>query len=369
MDATCMFTASTIRRALIACATFGMLAACGGGSTGTTAPLVQSPFVGAQSVVRQVTSVDQLDNSLLPQTTPRIFNRPVTSPSFMDVDASTNPLIFVSDVSDGVVDIYPQAGKSQKMVGQITGFAQPQGLATDTKADLFVANTNDSNVLVYAPPYTKTPMLTIDDVGQFPAAVAVSSTGLVAVTNICKAPDCRPGTASVSFYPKDSSKACATVSDTTNFPRITFAAFDKSGNLYIDGTIDRIITAFGIVSGGCKATSITNIAVTYTIGFPGSLQVDNAGRIAVTDGVRYQVETFDPPTDGELGAPTSLTALKNSKNDVSSALLASGKDLYGVDSGTGRASEFAYGSDGAALDSIAGGGQPIGVAVTPPILP
>jgi hypothetical protein len=369
MDVTCMVTASKICHAFIACATFGMLAGCGGGSTGTIAPLGQTPAAGAQSVVGQVTSVDRLDNSLLPQTTPRIFKRPVTTPSFMEIDASTKPLIFVSDVSGGVVDIYPQAGKSQKMIGQITGFAQPQGLATDTKSDLFVANTNDSNVLVYAPPYTKAPTLTIVDAGEFPAAVAVSSAGLVAVTNICKAPDCRPGTASVSFYPKGSSKACATVSDTTNFPRITFAAFDKSGDLYIDGTIDRIATAFGIVSGGCKAASITNIEPTYTTGFPGSLQVDNAGHIAVTDGVRYQVETFDPPADGELGGPVSLTALTNSTNDVSSALLASGKDLYAVDSGTGLSSEYAYGSAGNALDTFAVGGQPIGVAVTPPILP
>ena len=100
----------------------------------------------------------------------------------MDPGAAGKPLIFVSDAADGVIDIYPQSGKSQKMVGQITGLTQPQGITTDKKGDLYVANTNSSNVLVYAPPYTGKPKMTISDAHEFPADVAVSSAGVVAVT-------------------------------------------------------------------------------------------------------------------------------------------------------------------------------------------
>ncbi len=48
------------------------------------------------------------------------------------------------------------------------------------------------------------------------------------------------------------------------------------------------------------------------------------------------------------------------------ALLASGKSLYVADSGgSGVANEYKYTAGGAAENTIAAGGQPIGIAVTP----
>ena len=126
-----------IRAALGASATLAMLAGCSGGSS----PAAFSP--GGPG--------GRTDNSVLAPTIARIAHAPVKTPSFMDPGAAGKPLIFVSDAADGVIDIYPQSGKNQKMVGQITGLTQPQGITTDKKGDLYVANTNSSNVLVYAP--------------------------------------------------------------------------------------------------------------------------------------------------------------------------------------------------------------------------
>jgi hypothetical protein len=294
----------------------------------------------------------------------------------MDQNALARALIFVSDAPDGVVDIYPQAGNGQKMVGQITGLNQPQGLTLDAQRDLYVANTNSSNVLVYAPPYTKSPKLTLNDAHEFPADVAVSSTGVVAVTNICSAPRCRADTGSVSFYAKGSTKACVTVSDDTrgvfDLVRVNFAGFDSSGNLYIDGNDPYNEASFGFIQGGCKATTISHIlpSPTFSFFFPGTIQVNKAGDISIVDLVELAIGTFAPPANGQFAPPISITPLTGSTQPVSFALLASGNDLYTADSGgSGTSKEYAYTAGGAVENTIAVGGQPIGVAVSPPYLP
>jgi hypothetical protein len=344
-----------IRAALGASAALAMLAGCSGGSS----PAEFSPGGPA--------STGRADNSLLAPTIARISHKPVATTSFMDLRAADKPLIFVSDAADGVIDIYPQAGKNQKMVGQITGLTQPQGITTDKEGDLYVANTNSSNVLVYAPPYNGAPTMTISDTGEFPADVAVSNAGVVAITNICNAPKCRLNTGNVVLYAKGSTKSCATVSYSgSNFTRVMFAEFDKKGVLYIDGMNSGYQTSFGLVTGGCNATTITNLDYVYTVSFPGGIQIDKAGRIAFCDPVNQVVDTFDPPVNDTFGDPVSTTPLTGSISPLGIAILASGTNLYAADpGGSGFAEEYKYTAGGAAENTIGVGGQPIGIAVTP----
>jgi hypothetical protein len=345
-----------IQAALGASATLAMLAGCSGDSS----PGAFSP--GGPSTSRA-------DNSLLAPTIARISHKPVATASFMDSRAAGKSLIFVSDAANGVIDVYPQAGKNQKMVGQITGLTQPQGITTDKKGNLYVANTNSSNVLVYAPPYTGKPKMTISDSKEFPADVAVSSAGIVAITNICDAPNCRLNTGNVALYAKGSTKSCATVSDSAfNFTRVMFAEFDSKGVLYIDGMNGGYQTSFGLVTGGCNATSITNIVPVYTVSFPGGIQIDKAGNIAFCDQVNQVVDTFAPPVSNAFGSPVSTTLLTGSIAPLGIAILASGTNLYAADpGGSGLAEEYEYTAGGAAENTIAVGGQPIGIAVTPPL--
>jgi len=356
-----------ISAALGASAAAATLAGCAGGaSPGAFSPGASG--AGVQSVQRQIVP-NGLHNSLLPANVARILHEPVATASFMDPRAASKPLLFISDAADGVIDIYPQAGKNQKMVGQITGLTQPQGITTDKEGNLYVANTNSSNVLVYAPPYTGKPMLTIPDPGEFPADVAVSSAGIVAVTNLCNAPNCQLNTGNVVIYAKGSKKICASVSDPSfNFVEVTFATFDKTGNLYIDGLNGGYQTSFGLVTGGCEARDITYLNYVYTVAFPGGIQIDKAGRIAFADYGREQIATFDPPINNAFGQPVTTTPLTGAIVPLGLALLASGKDLYVADAGgPGLAEEYTYTAGGSAINTIAAGGQPIGIAVTPPI--
>ncbi len=354
------------RVALGASAALAILAGCSGGlSPSALAP--SGPGAGSQSVQRQAASAARADNSLLPPNVVRISHAAVKTASFFDPKAAGKALLFVSDAANGVVDIYPQSGKNPKMVGQITGLAQPQGLTTDASGNLYVANTNASNVLVYAPPYTGAPTLTIADPGEYPADVAVSSAGMIAVTNICDAPHCRLDTGNVVLFSNGTSKSCATVSDNAfNFTRVTFAEFDSSGDLYIDGLNGGYQTSIGLVVGGCQATDIIMIGQIYTVSFPGGLEIDTAGNIAVCDPGRLQVATFAPPVAGSFGDPVTTTPLNSSTLPIGLAVLSSGKDIYVADAGgAGSAQEYGYTAGGTAAKIVASGGQPIGVAVTP----
>ena len=301
---------SRIRGACGASLTLALLAGCSGGNSATTFSPV-SPSNGAQSVQRQFATTGRTDDSLLPPNIAQIMREPIATKSFMDPRAAGKPsLIFVSDAANGVVNIYPQAGKHQKMVGQITGLTQPQGITTDKAGDLFVANTNSSNVLEYAPPYTGAPKLTISDPHGFPADVAVSSTGVVAVTNICNAPKCRIDTGNVVLYAKGSTTSCASVSDSAfNFVRVMFAEFDNQGVLYVDGMNGGYQTSFGLVRGGCSATTLLNLNYVYTVSFPGGMQIDTAGNVAFCDEANFVVDTFAPPVNNAFGSPTSTMPL------------------------------------------------------------
>ena len=108
---------------------------------------------------------------------------PIAVHPFVDVAAvlKSKIEIFVSDAENNVVNIYNTSGK---LLGQIVGLSEPQGIAADGRANLYVVDTANSAVQIYAPPYNKPPK-TLADPGEYPAGVAVTYNGeFVAVTNI-----------------------------------------------------------------------------------------------------------------------------------------------------------------------------------------
>ncbi|MGC2406683.1 MAG: hypothetical protein WA431_09800 [Candidatus Cybelea sp.] len=289
--------------------------------------------------------------------------------SFFNATARAKALIFVADVSHNAVDIYPQAGTNQKMVGQITGLNNPTGLATDTERNVYIANDNTTQVLVYAPPYTGTPKLTLNDGGYYPYGVAVSSLGLVAVTNACNAPSCALGSSSVTFFAKNSSMPCATVADPTNFPYMWFGAFDDRGNLYIDGYNSSHNSIVGEIKGACNGKKITLLTTTNTIGIALGIKVDKTDRIAILDQGGPAIDTYTHPEKGSLGNPISTTPLTGSSDPVSFAFLASGRALYVADGTDDVANEYDYPAGGQIKNTISVGGISADTAATPPLVP
>src|SRR5271168_2717019 len=57
--------------------------------------------------------------------------------SWMLPEAKKSDLLYISDLIAQVVDIYTY-GKGYKLVGQLTGFFNPEGLCVDKKGDVYV---------------------------------------------------------------------------------------------------------------------------------------------------------------------------------------------------------------------------------------
>ncbi|MGB6677392.1 MAG: hypothetical protein WBE44_11925 [Terriglobales bacterium] len=304
---------------------------------------------------------------------PRSLARPdVVAPGhiyvhqFVDVkgikEATTK--IFVSDAANNVVDIYNTAGKQ---LAQLTGFSEPQGLATDSKGNLYVADTANSRIQVYAPPYTKTPKSYADS-GQYPAGVSVTIVGKVTYVGVTNIISTSGGPGSVTIY--KNGKAGAAISN-SNFGRVYFDSFDASGNLYIDGENSSGAVVVGEIA---KATTTgKKIAVLKTknsIEFPGGIEVTTKGLIAIDDQDAATVYSYKAPVKGSLGNPAHTTPVTGSSDAVTFAFTSTNADLWTADAGNEDSAEFAYPKGGSALHSIpVTGGEPIGVAIVPAEVP
>jgi sugar lactone lactonase YvrE len=259
--------------------------------------------------------------------------------------ASTATKVFISDAANNVVNIYNTSGKQ---LAQLTGFAEPQGLATDAKGNLYVADTENSRIVIYAPPYKKITK-TLSDSGQYPAGVSVFNNGaVIGVTNIISTSG---GAGSVTIYKKY--KAGKAISN-SNFARVYFDAFDGNGNLYIDGSNSNGGVEVGEIA---KATTTGNKIATLTtkntIEFPGGVQVTTKGLIAIDDQEGAAVYSYKAPSKGSLGNPTATTPL-------------TGSDLWTADASNEDSAEYAYPKGGSAVKTISvTGGEPIGAAVVP----
>jgi len=289
---------------------------------------------------------------------------PIVVYPFVDVGAiqATSTKIFVSDVVDNVVNIYNTSGKQ---LAQLTGFSEPQGLATDAKGNLYVADTLNSRIQIYAPPYTKKPK-TLSDPGQYPCGVSVLNNGeFVAVTNIIST---SYGAGSVTIYKKN--KAGKAISS-SSFAKVYFAGFDANGDLYIDGSNSSGDVVVGEIA---KATTTGKKIVTLTtrnlIEFPGGIEVTIKGKIAIDDQEAASVYTYNAPKKGSLGSPVNTTALTGSGDPVTFAFTSTNKDLWTADALNVELLEFAYPKGGSALKTIpVMGVEPAGVAVVPAEVP
>ncbi len=280
--------------------------------------------------------------------------------------------IFLSDAALNIVTIF---GKQTRALG---GFNEPQGVTTDAHGTFYVANTIARNVEEFAPPYRGGPSATISTPEQWPVDVAVAKDGTVAVVNICKpsGSSC-VGPGSVSFYADNHAQSpCATVSNGAEVSRLLWGGFDAAGTLYVAGINDYTTTKIGAIAGECNAGHLTVLNPNVAISFPGGIEVDPRGRIAVISSGSFssaaQLDVFAPPRSGS--PKLKLVAggtLSNSGVVLSFSLNKAGTALFTAE--PHYSLEYAYPSGGEALAQLSpppSGGDVIeGVAVTPAEIP
>lgn len=267
---------------------------------------------------------------------------------------------FVSSLGSNTVSIW---GASRRLNGLLyNGLDAPFGLAIDASETLYVANAIDGNVLVYPKPYTTYTRVLADFGGQ-PAGVAVSSTGVVAVSNTIDPQT--SGAGSVTIYAKGASSPCVRLTN-PDWREMGFDAFDKNGNIYVNGiNVEQTKVLIGEISGGCKAKSIRNVTFGNALQSLGGVQVYN-GKLLVLDPAGATLYTYDPRSERALGPPAVRTTLPHLVEPVSFAMMNGGDPaLWVTDEYWGAVYQYAYPA-GNQLQILNNGlSAPFGVAVNP----
>jgi len=289
--------------------------------------------------------------------------------------AKKTGLVYIADYTDSSVHIYPLAGKNQQEIGEIHNLPIPEYLNVDRWGNLFVVEFVAGVVAVFPPGASQPSLtLTVDPTGSFPNAVAISHTGEVAVGQF--------QTNGINFYHKGASTPFKIVKPPAGFGSAGFCAYDVTGNLYVIGSAASQSSHIGVIVGGGKGSSITDLGVNTGITNAKGIQVDTQGNVAVigdsgtlnlykpmSNTLISTAQLLDPPNGGP-NPNGGFSLIKNGKKlYVASAVLNAQNEGLGL--------EYAYPGGGNILNTIAvaippsGQGQTsvTGIAVYPPEYP
>ncbi|MBD5655268.1 MAG: hypothetical protein IAI50_08795 [Candidatus Eremiobacteraeota bacterium] len=245
-----------------------------------------------------VASGEREASRLLPSTGEPLLDSALRAPSIPDTGsgfstaendpAKAVPLLFVSDVGARAVDIFDLNGVE---TGRITGFALPGAMAVDSARNLYVIDRAKKEVLIFKAGYNGAPTVLTDPDGD-PLDVAVSLTGVVAVTNPAVGPS------NIDMYAKGSAVPCKTLHSSPRFAP-EYVAFDRAGVLFFSAG-GNPTGAIGEAVGGCDAKSLTIDRVGSNFSYDRGLVVDDKGFISTIDGLYPAIDTYGPLVDGKL---------------------------------------------------------------------
>lgn len=279
---------------------------------------------------------------------------------------------FANDPSgSGFVNYYRLRGKDQPPLGQLSGALDgPEGMATDANGTLYVANTIDGNVLVYAPGATS-PTKTLTDLkGWVPGELAIGADGTLYVTNIhgplpkkCGT-FCIPKPGNIAVYARGSDKPTAvykTWPATQAYYPIGIG-LDSKGDIFASYETSAVSGENASViefAAGAKTPTETGIV----LGYAGGITFDAKGHMLVGDLTCPCIDVF------RRGSNIPSRQIVKTGTPVTFTFDSSGRDLYVANGANLDLEEYDYATD-ALINSIEGGGftettQPTGIAIWP----
>lgn len=236
--------------------------------------------------------------------------------SWMAPEATGEDLLYVSD-ADGVVDVFSYP--AGKLVGVLKGFASPAGLCSDPDGNVFVTDINNLNVLKYKHGGKK-PIQTLVDFGHYPFGCAVDpGTKNLAVANYASTLSFGPGSLSVFVGGKGEPHSY----EDQAFNAYFFCGYDSQGNLFVDGAdYGSYHTQFAELAK--NSSTLTNIALNQTIGYPGGVQWDGK-YMAVQDAYTHTIYRFS--FSGSSGTSMGAVHIKGDKSGLLAQFWIDGKTV------------------------------------------
>jgi len=274
---------------------------------------------------------------------------PDRSPSWLRPHAASSDLLYISDVGTNDVYVYTYPGGT--LVGTLTGFMEPQGECSDREGDVWIVNTQKTQVVQYAHGGT-TPIAKVLDPGEYPSGCAVDGQGNLAVTNLVATTG---GRGSVAWYAGAKGKPKIVAS--SSFQELYFAGFDRAGNLFVDGWPPNFAQAvLGEIHHG--SDSLVSVPINgATIEYPGGVQV-HGNTVDVGDQIDDAVFQID-----EDGTVAGVTPLDGAADCVQGTILRA--TFVCPDSGNAAVEFFRYPAGGAPKRVTSGLSEPTGSAVSP----
>jgi hypothetical protein len=277
------------------------------------------------------------------------------SPSY---DAHAAPaLAYVSNLGANAIEVFNQRGRAQQPIATITdGIASPDGLTTDRRGNLYVADSGEYNgkwvVQRYSPGATSPGKTYTTDLSE-PTDTAVAKDGTIYIANFNLLSN-----GWVAVYPKGDVSKEYRLSDFSGGAPLS-VALDANQNLYVMYALNNQgSSAVTEYKPGTKTGKNLNLAFAYG----GGIQVDSAGNVLVVQQVLPSEILVFPPGKTQ---PSQSIVLPNGGAPYNIALNRGSKLLFFGDAIGNVVDRFAYPS-GKFQYPIAGGfSNPAAVATEP----
>ncbi len=276
--------------------------------------------------------------------------------SWVSPDAKRKPrLYFASDSGTNDVYIYEMPGMT--LEGTLTGWNEPQGECSDKSGNVWVTNTNNSQIVQLS--RTGATLNTLTDPDGYPVGCAINPiNGDLAVTDIFDFSEA----GGVLIY-SGGTGTPTRISNPAQYEYF-FDGYDPNGNLFVDGFSYPSFT-FTISMLPAGSGTMTTVGFSGTVPlFPGMVQWYHAGNyLAVGDQdasavYHYSVSGSTLTYAGE----TSLTGA----SDLVQGVIAANQQRYlaGGDASSGTANRWMWPAGGAPTNSTSGLSLPIGAAIS-----
>ena len=303
------------RYALSAGVAIALLAGCGG----------SQPPIGAPGAMSQISA---------------IATHADRGKSWMLPEAKRKDLPYISDAGNNTVTAYTYP--RGRLVGILGGFDFPYGQCVDKVGDVFITNTNASNILEY-PHGGSSPIATIGDAGEHPAGCSVDPlNGDLAVNNTYTVSN-EPGSISLYTYSRRRGWRFPKIYSDSSFFYMYFCGYDNKGNLFVDG-----LTGYGgsfvFAELPARHKRFTNITLNQSIQSPGGVQWDGAHVAVGAQGNGEGSVIYQFTFSGNKGKVVGSTPLNESK-DIAQFWI-QGRKVVGPDYGSGEVGFWNYPAGG-----------------------
>lgn len=331
------------------------LTGCGGGASSGLEPASSNGVESAQTLLNPLSTLGVVTGAGLAA-------QPDRGESWMSPAGKTTALLYISDA--GTNDVYVYQYPALKLTGTLKGFSQPQGECTDSKGNVWIANTVKREMVEFAHGGTKQ-IKALSDLSGYPLGCAVDAkTGDLAVTNIF---DLRALAGAVLVYKGASGKPKAYKNPSQYY--YYFDGYDSSGNLYASGRDPSGFYILSVLPSGKSSMSTVTLSG-VTLSFPGT--VTSVGKSLVLGDQRCGGADasclYEASISGTSGTITGTTPFTGAC-DVVQVSIVSGKTVVGGDyQYCGYTSSsvdlWAYPAGDAPTKKVTGVHEPIGSAIS-----